>query len=158
MKLYEIADSIQGLLHTEEWTDETIAKLDELSLTLEVKADNVAMVIEEAEAFAERCKKEEARIAAMRKQAENRAEWLRGYLYRAIKAAQREEVAHGTHVFRIKKNPPKAIGDHEELTPGKFITIVQTTKIDRAGILKALKEGERVPGWHMEQGDRLEIK
>jgi len=158
MKLYEIATGIKEALSREEWTEEVEAELDRLSLALEAKAGNLAAVVEEAESFAERCKKEEARIAAMRKQAENRADWLRGYLYRAMKAAERSELTYGVHSFKIQKNPPRAVADSEEATPSKYVTIVQTTKIDKAGILKDLKEGATVDGWHIESGERLVIK
>lgn len=158
MTLYEISSSIRAILDCEEWTDETTAALEQCELSLTEKVGSIAEIIRQAEAQAEMCKAEEKRIAAMRKARENKAEWLKSYLLAALEQSERESITIGTRTVRLRKNPPAVCVDDESAIPAKYYTIIPETKqLDKARLAADLKAGE-VPGAHLTQGVRLEIK
>lgn len=158
LKLYEIADSIRAILNAEEWTDETVSALEQCELSLTEKVGSIAEIIRQAEASAEICKAEEKRIAAIRKAREGKSEWLKNYLLSALQQADREEIAIGTRTVRLRKNPHAVCVDDESAIPAKYYTIIPETKqLDKSRLAADLKSGE-VPGAHLTQGVRVEIK
>lgn len=159
LTLHEIAASIQSILSSEEWDDATEEALAQLEMSLEQKADNCAAFIGNLEAFAAAAKTEEERIAARRKAAENRAAQIRDYLFRGMKAVDRTKLEVGTRVISIKKNPPSVTVDEEGIIPARFFTVIpEQYKLDRKAVGEALKKGEDVPGCHLSQGERIDIR
>lgn len=157
-KLYEISEDIAKILGEEEWSEETEKRLESLGLDMEAKAKNILAFCADLEAFTDKAKAEEKRIAERRKAAENRAKRLKQYIQRCMEMAGRTEIETGTHNIKIQNNPPKAIVDDEEKIPAKyFIVIPATTQLDKAALLKDLKKGE-VKGAHIEAGTHLRIR
>lgn len=159
LTLYSIADEINRILGTEEWDDCTEQALAHLEMSLEKKADNCAAYVANLDAFIAAAKAEEERIAARRKVAENRAEQIKDYLFRCMKAVERTKIEAGTRVISIAKNPPSVCVDEESVIPARFFTVVpEQYKLDRKAVGAALKAGEDVPGCHLHQGERLAIR
>lgn len=159
LTLYHIATEVKEILHAEEWTDETEAALASLEMSLETKADACAAYIANIDGFIAAAKAEEERIAARRKVAENRAEQIKDYLFRCLKACERTKIEAGTRTISIAKNPPSVVVDEESVIPARFFTIIpETMKLDRKAVGAALKAGEDVPGCHLHQGERLAIR
>ena len=63
-----------------------------------------------------------------------------------------------TGTFTIRNNAPALVIDDERLIPRKFVTVVQTDKIEKAEIKKAIKNGIEVQGVRLESSKSLLIK
>ena len=63
-----------------------------------------------------------------------------------------------TGSFSIRKNAPSLIIENEALIPKEFITIIQTEKVEKNEIKKALKEGKEINGVRLESSESLIVK
>ncbi|MDY0270184.1 siphovirus Gp157 family protein [Trichloromonas sp.] len=158
--LYRIADELCQVLNgPDEWDDDTLAKLDGLTLQLSRKADDIAALITHFEQRAEQCDAEIKRLSDWKRSVEGRAAWLRNYLESALRAAGRDSLETSRFRLKIQKNPPAAVATDESATPPRFVlTIPESHRPDKKAILQALKEGELVPGWRLSQAERLVIR
>lgn len=159
MKLYEIAKELREVLDcSEEWTDETCERVEALSLSLEVKADNICALATNLDATIDGIQKEIDRLMAYKEDRKRRKEWLVKYLKNCMEVAQRTEIEMGLRTVKIQKNPPHPVVDDEESIPPQFYVVVpQTIRLDKRELCAALKKGP-VDGAHLEQGTRLVIK
>lgn len=131
--------------------------LEAIEGEIEVKAENTAIIIRELESEAEKIKAEETRLAERRKAYENNVSRLKNTLYECMKATGKEKFKTTLYSFGIQKNPPKLIVDDEGDIPSSFF-IAQAPKLDTAGIKLAIRNGESIPGVHLEQTEGLRIK
>jgi aromatic ring-opening dioxygenase LigB subunit len=58
----------------------------------------------------------------------------------------------------IRKNPPRVVIDYEDMIPDEFLRTRTVTEVARDEIKRAIQAGQDVPGAHLEQTERLEIK
>ncbi len=72
------------------------------------------------------------------------------------KDVKRIETETGT--FTIRNNNPSLVIDDKSLIPAKFITMVQSDKIEKEEIKKAIKNGEEIAGAHLETSQSLLIR
>lgn len=162
--MYQIADAyLQDLRRLEELDldEQTVADtLEGLSGELEVKATNVAAFCRNLEASADAIKQAETQMAARRKAIENRASRIREYLKANMERTGITEIASPHFKLAIRKNPPSVVIDAESQIPESFMVAPEPPKPypDKKLIAKAIKEGAEVPGAHLEQGTRLDIK
>ena len=136
--------------------------LEAVRLPVQHKALQVAAYARHLEAQIVRLMNEEDRLAGYRRYLQRQADALREYLHdQMVRADIRKiEAVEGAPPFRlaIRKNPPKVVVDNEDALPWEFKRIVEKTEIDRALIRDAIKAGVSVPGAHIEQTERVEIK
>jgi hypothetical protein len=159
LKLYEIAAEIKFFLETEEWTEEIENAISELTASLEAKAEGIAIFSDKLQGFVDYCKKEETRIATHRKIAEARIKNVKSYLKRAMEAAGRDEILIGSHLVKIKKNPPKVSVEDEDTIPARYFTVIpKQYRLNKTALAAALKEGEEVKGAKLVQDTRIDIK
>jgi aromatic ring-opening dioxygenase LigB subunit len=135
--------------------------LDALEGSLVVKATNVAAYASMLSINADAIGTEIDRLKAMQQRAELHAQRLRDYLKdNMIRSGIAKIEATQAPFFRlaIRKNPPKVVIDYEDMIPDEFLRTRTVTEVARDEIKRAIQAGQDVPGAHLEQTERLEIK
>ncbi len=135
--------------------------LDALAGDLTTKATNVAAYAKHLEGNAELIAAEIGRLKAMQQRVERHAQQLRDYLLGNMQRAGISKIeATQSPFFRlsIKRNPPRVVVDYEDMIPGEFLRTKVVTEVARDEIKRAIQAGQDVPGAHLEQIERLEIK
>lgn len=152
MKLYEIDNAIDELIRnsvdpeTGEVMDIT-DELDALQMEREDKLESVALVIKNLTAEATAIRNEEKALADRRKTAENRVEWLKGYLMQSL-AGQKFSTPKVSVSFRSTtavfiEDDAEFLKEHPEYARIK-------TEIDKSALKDALKNGAEVSGAALE--------
>ena len=131
--------------------------LEALEGELTIKAANVAAFVLNLEAEAEKIKAAEERIAARRKAYEAKAKRIRTYLKENMERAGIRKIEAMDGSFSATLTAPRAsvVISNEIALPSSFIKLVRTP--DKAAIAAALKEGQEVPGAHLEHKAGLRI-
>ena len=136
--------------------------LDAIRHPLEVKAVHVAAYSKHLDYQAQIIDAELDRLRAYKATVERQAEALRAYLHDQMTRAgiTKIEAVAGAPPFRlaIRKNPPRVVIDNEAAIEWEYKRSVTTVTVDRQMIKDALKAGRSVPGAHMEQSERVEIR
>ena len=164
LTLYEIADEYRAAaqqLADLDLDPQTVADtLEGMAGALEVKALSVAAFVRNLEATADAIKQAEAQMAARRKALEARAESVREYLFANMLRCEISEITSPYFTLKIKDNPPKVVVDILESVPFDFMREPEPkpAEPDKKAIGAVLKSGGTVPGCHLEQTQRLEIK
>lgn len=160
MKLYEIKESINTLLDYIEAEganpEDFKLAIDMLEDELHEKVENIVKYIKNLDGDIAVFKSEEARLNERRKAMENKAKRLKDYLYDTMKGLNTSSMEAGTFKLRIQANPASVEILNEESIPENFKSY--EVKIDKAGILSALKDGEVINGASIKQGEGLRIR
>lgn len=162
--LYEIATEYRASadkLLDSGLPDEVIADtLEGLDGDLQAKAQNTAMVVRNLEGLVLAIKDAEARMYERRKAAENRIAAIKHYILRSMQAGGVSKIETPHMRIAVRKNPQHVEIDAGSQIPGEFWRIPDAppAEIDKAAIKKALSAGIEVPGAHLAQDERLEIK
>jgi hypothetical protein len=160
MRLYEISQAYRALLdhEPEQGSDleaDWLELLDTIEGSLQDKAQNIGLYVRELTAEAEAVKAEEQRLTARRRALENKADRLREYLERELTFAGIDKVKTELVTVSIQSNPPSV-----EITgevPAEYL-VAQEPKVDKRGILEALKAGQELSFAQITQGRSLRIK
>lgn len=134
--------------------------LESIGGDIEEKSINVAMFVRNLESSAAAIETQiesmEDRSKAIRKKADH----IKDYLKANMEHAKLQKIESPFFVLSIKKNPASLILDDEKLVPPSFLKIPEPPPpmIDKTKIKEAIKGGQVVPGAHLEQKTRLEIK
>ena len=135
--------------------------LDALEGSLAVKATNVASYVSMLDTNADAIGAEINRLKAMQARVERHAQRLREYLKENMLRSGIAKIEATQAPFfhlSIRKNPPKVVIDNESLVPDEFVRTKIVTEIAKNEIKYAIQAGQDVPGAHLEQTERLEIK
>jgi hypothetical protein len=136
--------------------------LDGIRGALETKAVNVASYAKHLDYQADILNAEIKRLDTYLRSVERQSEALREYLKdQMLKAGiQKIEAVAGAPPFRlaIRKNPPRVVIDNEGAIEWEYKRSVTKVEIDKQMIKDALKAGRSVPGAHLEQSERVEIR
>lgn len=136
--------------------------LDGIRGALETKAVNVAAYCRHLDYQAEIIGKEIDRLAGYQKRVIAQQKALLQYLHDQMVRAgiTRIEAVEGAPPFRlaIRKNPPRVVIDNEGAIEWEYKRSRHIVEIDKQMIKDALKAGRSVPGAHLEQTERVEIK
>ena len=160
-KLYELTEMYQNIsnLIEEDADNETLEKaLDEITDSIQIKAENMAKLIKSIEGNINVLKDEEKRLQAKRKALENKVVNIKEYLENQLKAMGLKKVQGNLFTVSIQKNPQSVNILNEDLIPEQFKEVVTTTKIDRRELLAALKEGQEIEGVEIKQTESLRIR
>jgi hypothetical protein len=134
--------------------------LESISGDIEEKSINVAMFVRNLEASAAAIETQIEsmgdRAAAIRKKADH----VKDYLRSNMEHAKLQKIESPYFVLTIKKNPVSLVLDDETKVPPSFLKTPEPPQpsLDKAKLKEALKGGEVVPGAHLEQKTRLEIR
>lgn len=167
MKLYELTAQYRSLEELESSDDlppEVIRDtLEGLEGQLQDKATNVALFIRNLESAADAI---DAAANTMRLRGERlrkRAQSLNEYLLFNMIGAGITKIESPFFTLQVKTNPPTVVIDMEGAIPPEYMTTPAPApppppRPDKSAIARAFKAGEEVPGCHLEQRQRLEIK
>lgn len=160
--LYQIAAEYRHAAHrlSDEADDSALAVLDTLTGELQDKATNIAMLVRNLEASAEAIKAAEAQMAARRRAIDARAQRIRDYLLTHMQACGITRIESPWFALIVRNNPPKVVVDNPGDIPPDFMRQPEPPLPvpDKTLIAQVIKEGEIVPGCHLEAGQRLEIR
>ena len=162
--LYQLVDQYRHLqvLEDPELPEEAVRDtLEGLEGEITVKATNVARFIANQEAFAKAVEEAAKAMAERAQRLRRRADGIRGYLLVQMQAAGIERVEAPEFTLAVRKNPPSVIVDSIGELPDEYLAPPPPPpepKPDKKAIAAAIKAGTAVPGAHLEQSVRLEIK
>lgn len=159
MRLFELTQNYNQLLDLAETMDEEMFRdtLQAIEEAIEDKAENTAKLIRCLEADCKAIKEEEQRLAERRRAIENRVSSVKEYLQNQMEIAGLDKVKRPTITVSIQNNPPSVNILDESLIPSTYM-VPQPPKIDKKGILSALKDGEEIFGVEITQGRSVRIK
>lgn len=164
LTLYQIAaehrQMVDALMDTQDDMQVIADTIEAESYPLEVKAQNVAYAVKTLEANAAAIKEAEKQMAERRKAMENRAARIREYLQTCMEVANVSKIECPHFAMSIKNNPPSVEVYESNLVPIDFMRFPEPPPAvpDKKAIMEAIKAGQEVPGAHIVQGKRLEIK
>jgi hypothetical protein len=164
--LYQLVEqyrSLEALDASEDLPLEVIQDtLEGLTGELTVKATNVARYILNTEAMAEAVERAATQMKGRANRMRNRADSIREYLRSNMQGAGITKIEAVEFVLALKKNPPAVVIDDETAIPEDYkVTpepIPPVARPDKKLIAKAIKDGFTVPGCHLEQAERLDIR
>lgn len=162
--LYELVGerlTLQRRLESMELDEVTIADtLEGNSVELESKITDYGYVIRNMESFTEAIKAEETRMAERRKAHEKRVANIKFWLLQNMQVCGIQKIECPAFTISLKNNPASVVIDDESLIPEGFKNLPEPPPLtpNKTMIAKAIKAGEHVPGCHLEQKQRIEIK
>lgn len=99
----------------------------------------------------ERKKKYDAYIKTLESR---KARMMRAYIY-ALNSMGMKSIMTAEGEIKVKKNPPAVVVDDVTQIPTQYQRTKIQVDIDKTAIKKAIKDGETVPGAHLEQAESL---
>lgn len=162
MRLYEISDRYQFLLNdlydyeTGVVDETTLARLTELSDSMETKAINITMLFKELEASADAIEKERQNMQKREKALKNQIQSLKDYLRSNMERCEIKKIECPQFVISLQKNPCSVEISNEEDIPKEYTKV--KVEIDIAKIKNELKNGVVIPGAHLVQGSSIRIR
>lgn len=165
MKLYEITGAmkeVQQMLEDGVPVEQLQDTLDEIELDFKEKAESCLYALANLNAEAEGCKAEIARLTERKKIKENQAKKLKDYLLFNMQDLGFKKVDNGVMTASVRKGVQKLQINNEDAIPQEFKKINTSVSIDKALLLKSLKEleeGKTIEGAEVIQGEHtLTIK
>ncbi len=161
MQLYKITDELLEAANHEgdELTEEELhRRLNSLAMEFTAKAEAITRLIKNIDAYASAVDEEGKRLQAVKKSAQNRAQWLKHYLQQNMQALEITKLQAGVFRLGIQKNPPRVVVDDPDQIPRDYAEEVTELRIDKNALKSALQAGQNVPGAHIEQGESLRIR
>jgi Siphovirus Gp157 len=165
--LYQLVEqyrSLEALDASEDLPAEVIQDtLEGLTGELTVKATNVAKFILNTEAMAEAIENAADAMKERASRIRRRSESIRNYLKVNMQASGITKIEATEFVLSLKKNPPAVIVTDEASIPEAFKAVPTpppppSPRPDKTAIKKAIQAGVEVPGAHLEQNERLDIR
>lgn len=160
---YELKEinNIANFLDSEnnELDEKTINDTKEsVELLLQEKSEQLELILKELEAKEEKCKEIADFYAIKAKQANEKKKALKELILGAMQKLNAKKIETVTGTFTIRNNAPSLKIDNEDLIPQKFVSYIQTRKIEKNEIKKEIKNGVEIPGVHLETTQSLLIK
>ena len=158
--LYEIAKDYKDAL--EELTDiedeAVVDTLEGLKGTLETKSENIIKYTQNLNGKIQAMKEAEKNMADRRKRLEKKVIGIKKYVKNVMEENQINKIETVHFDLSIRKNPPKAIIEDEEMIPKDFIDTQVIEKVNVNKVKEELKKGSSVQGAKLVQETRLDIK
>lgn len=153
----EAADKLADLELPPEVVRDT---LEGMSGDLTVKATNIAMMTADWRALAASIREAERRMAERRRAIEARCDRVEDYLLDAMLFAGIEKIESAHLRIAVRKNPPAVEIDDPTLIPEGYRRDVPPPppEIDKQAVKAALAAGIDVPGAHLVQRKRIEVR
>ena len=124
---------------------------------IEIKADNYAKIIKEAEGKTAMLDGEISRLTERKNAIKSRIAGMKQSLMLAMKSVNKEKFKTDLFSFSIQKNPPSVILDKPESVPEKYLT-PQSPTVNKKEILAAIKDGADFDFAHIEQSEGVRIR
>lgn len=169
MNIFEIDESIRQALDkmTEEMeetgcvSDEMALELSSLNEAREKKIEGLALYFKEAQAEADAIKEEVKKLAERAKTAQNKADYLKGYLSRILfnPEAEKQDRFETSRVrVSFRKSESVDVDDDWQKIDENYVIVKMDHQIDKAGIKEALKAGIEVKGASLKTNYNIQIK
>lgn len=160
--LFELASQYRALsdkLRDLDLPEEVIADtLEAEGGDLQEKSINIAKFFRNVESDADQIEEAAKAMLARAKALRGRAASLRHYLHTNMEKAGISKIESPWFVIAVKQNPESVVIDNEVDVPDKFFREIHKYEIDKQRIKLAIKNGDAVPGCHLERTTRIEIK
>lgn len=163
MKLYEVAEAfaqIQDFLNNAETDEEIVAIKDVLvdyECQFEEKVENITYLIKNFQSDVEALKKEELRLAEKRKSTERKIESLKDYLFGAFMQTGTERIKYPQFTVSIRNNAESVNVNDVTKIPNDYF-VPQPPKLNKAGLKKAIQDGEVIEGAELVRTKSLQIR
>lgn len=157
--IYDINKAFQSLvdmLENGDLSQEDFASaLAELEQSKVEKCGNAICYLNMLKHGVEDMKAEEKRINTMRKALESRAKNLENAFAYVLKNMGDKEVITKYGVMKVRKNPASVVVDDITKIDSKYTRQKIQIDVDKVALKKAIQNGEKVDGVHIEQGEKL---
>ena len=162
LKLYQIPAFMRQALDNLEIDKETgeilnADGLHSIELSAKDKIANTGRYLRECTVLLDAMKQAKQNIDARMKTLQKRIDFLSGLSLDGMEALGLKKIEEPDIRISIRKSINTMIED-EKAIPSKFVTIVQTEKINKTEIKKAIQVGEDVPGAYLVENINLAIK
>lgn len=159
MKLHEMSKDYIGFLESDMEGEQLTECLDSIEDSFDNKANNIVKLVSSLSVDVEGIDKELKRLQAMKKAITNNQERLKEYLRYNMELTGINKIKHS--LFSITLGKPTVTAEIVDIDflPDNFVSTDVVMKADKKEILKALKNGEDIPGAVLSTGkSRLLIK
>tara|TARA_R110001632_G_scaffold68317_1_gene160140 strand:+ start:610 stop:1089 length:480 start_codon:yes stop_codon:yes gene_type:complete len=159
MKLHEMSKDYIGFLESDMESDQLVECLDSIEDSFDNKANNIVKLVSSLNVDVEGIDKELKRLQTMKKAITNNQERLKEYLRYNMEITGINKIKHS--LFSITLGKPTVTVEIVDIDflPDNFVSTDVVMKADKKEILKALKNGEDIPGAVLSTGkSRLLIK
>lgn len=163
MKLFEITkeyeDILNDLYDEDGVVNETaLALLEKNESAMEQKAIAIASFIQNMDAERDAIDKAKAAMIDREKRYKKRIEDLKGYLLTHMERRSINKISCPYFEINLKKCPPSVAITDEKLLPEEYKRTKVEVLPDKIKMLSEMKVGVLIPGAHLQQSLRLEIK
>lgn len=162
MKLYEIAErykNLEELLGNPDIEESMIVEaLNKVDGEFEEKAENIGKFIKVLDANSKAIDEEIKRLTKLKKSNENQKNWLKNYLYNAMKLLDKLKLKTKFFNFWIQKNPISLKITDETKLPDTYKETEVITTINKEALKEDLKNGLVIEGAELIQGEGLRIR
>lgn len=148
-----------GFLESDMQGDQLTECLDSIEDSFDEKANNIVKLVSSLSVDVDGIDKELKRLQAMKKSITNNQERLKEYLRYNMEVTGISKIKHS--LFSITLGKPTVTAEIVDIDflPDSFVSTDIVMKADKKAILKALKDGEDIPGAVLSTGkSRLLIK
>lgn len=162
LRLYQIADQYQFLLsdlydyETGVVNETALAKLNELSGSIEDKAINITRLFKELEASAEAIEKERKAMQSRESALKNQVKSLKEYLRNNMARCEIKKIECPQFSISLQTNPPSVEITNESEIPEEYNKV--KVELDVSKIKEDLKNGVVIPGARLVQGNSIRIR
>jgi len=161
--LYQIVGELRELTEladTEELPVEVIRDtLEGIEGELEVKATNIAKLTRNLDASAQAIREAARAMIERAERVERRADSIRAYLLWAMQAADIQKIECPEFKIARRKNPVSVVIDEWHELPDIFKVQKPSPLVpDKKAIKAAIDNGQKVPGAHLFQNERVDIR
>lgn len=158
--LYELGQAYEQLLEmveNEQLSDEEVADTFEaIHGAIEQKIDNIGGLFRQWSVDEANIKTEIDRLAARKKQLQNRKDRLRNIIHQYLKMCGKKRVEGSIFTAAIRNNPPALVVSDEADIPENFYKIEK--KLDQKALKEAVQNGMEIAGVNIEQSERVDVK
>lgn len=131
--------------------------LDEITGTIDVKVTNIALVVKQIEAEESALADEIKRLQAKKSARSAKVQRLKNYMLDGMLTAGLDKTTDVRAEVRVQNNPPSVTVLDEKAIPSEY-WIAQEPKLDKRGIIDALKAGGEVSGAAIKQTKGIRIR
>jgi len=159
MKLHEMSKDYIGFLESDLKGDDLAECLDSIEDAIDEKASNIVKLVASLDVDVSGLDTEIKRLQARKKAITNNQERLREYLRYNMEVTGITKIKHT--LFNITLGKPTVTAEIVDIDflPDNYVNTEVVIKADKKAILKALKDGEDIPGAILSTGkSRLLIK
>lgn len=140
--------------------EEIVDTLNALDGDIKEKAVQVAAFTRNLDMLSHAIREAGKAMLARADRVERRADGIRNYLLFQCQVARITKIEAPWFVLSVRKNPPGVIIDDDHAIPDEYMVQPEPPppRPDKTKIKDAIKSGKVVPGAHLTQTERLEIK